>query len=241
MQQNQKVAVVTGGGSGIGRASAVALAKAGFAVAVAGRRVDALRATVEEAGGDNAALAVPTDVADPASIAELFGTVRDTFGRIDVLLNNAGQHGPDAPLEEVTLAEWQGLLASNLTSVFLCTQEAVRTMKTQRPRGGRIINNASVSAHSPLPNGVAYTATKHAITALTKQTLLEGRDVDITCSQLDIGSCLTDMMISMEIGGPSFDVQHVADAVVYLASLPLNATVQSMLMYATGMPFVGRG
>jgi len=251
-QPEVKVALVTGGGSGIGRASAVALAAAGFAVVVAGRRSEPLDATarrIESAGGR--ALAVATDVADPASVRALFERTRSAFGRLDVLFNNAGIGAPAIPLDELPLERWKAVVDTNLTGAFVCTQEAFRLMKAQTPRGGRIINNGSISAHAPRPRAVAYTSTKHAITGLTKQTSLDGREFDIACGQIDIGNAATEMTERMTQGVPQatgevaveprIDVGHVARAVVYMATLPLDANVQFMTVMATKMPFIGRG
>ena len=247
-----KVAIVTGAGSGIGRASALALLKDGWKVALAGRRADALEAT-RSAAGELAgnALAVPTDATDPAAVKALFAATRDTFGRVDLLFNNAGTGAPAIPLEDLTVEQWKTVVDINLTAVFLCTQEAFRTMKSQSPRGGRIINNGSISAHAPRPLSSPYTATKHAITGLTKSASLDGRPYDIACGQIDIGNALTDMARAMTTGMPQangeiavepvMDVAHVARAVVHMASLPLEANVQFMTVMATKMPFVGRG
>jgi NAD(P)-dependent dehydrogenase (short-subunit alcohol dehydrogenase family) len=247
-----KVAIVTGAGSGIGRAAALALLKAGYHVALAGRRKDALDAT-RAAAGDAAAraLAVPTDATDPAAVKALFAATKGAFGRLDVLFNNAGTGAPPLPLEELTIAQWQAVVDVNLTAVFLCTQQAFVLMKSQSPRGGRIINNGSISAHAPRPFSSPYTATKHAITGLTKATALDGRPFDIACSQIDIGNAATEMTERMKKGVPQADgklaveptmnVQHVADAVVHMASLPLDANIQFMTIMATKMPFVGRG
>jgi NAD(P)-dependent dehydrogenase (short-subunit alcohol dehydrogenase family) len=247
-----KVALVTGAGSGIGRASALALLKAGFHVVLAGRRADALEATLQAAGdASERALAVPTDVTDPEAVKALFARTRDAFDRLDVLFNNAGTGAPPLPLEELTVKQWQTVVDINLTAVFLCTQQAFVLMKSQSPRGGRIINNGSISAHAPRPFSSPYTATKHAITGLTKATSLDGRPFDIACGQIDIGNASTDMTERMAKGVPQADgtlaveptmnVQHVADAVVHMASLPLDANVQFMTIMATKMPFVGRG
>ena len=248
----KKVAFVTGAGSGIGRASALALLKAGVHVARAGRRADALEAT-KGAAGELAgnALAVPTDATDPAAVKALFAATKEAFGRLDLLFNNAGTGAPAIPLEDLTVEQWKGVVDINLTAVFLCTQEAFRTMKSQSPRGGRIINNGSISAHAPRPFSSPYTATKHAITGLTKATSLDGRAHDIACSQIDIGNAATEMTERMKKGVPQADgtmaveptmnVQHVADAVVHMAGLPLDANVQFMTIMATKMPFVGRG
>ena len=247
-----KVALVTGAGSGIGRASALALLKAGFHVVLAGRRADALEETRAAAGDDaDRALAVATDVTDAEAVKALFARTRDAFGRLDVLFNNAGTGAPPLPLEELTVEQWQKVVDINLTAVFLCTQQAFVLMKSQSPRGGRIINNGSISAHAPRPFSSPYTATKHAITGLTKATSLDGRPFDIACGQIDIGNAATDMTERMKKGVPQADgtlaveptmnVQHVADAVVHMASLPLEANIQFMTVMATKMPFVGRG
>jgi NAD(P)-dependent dehydrogenase (short-subunit alcohol dehydrogenase family) len=248
----KKVAIVTGAGSGIGRASALALLEAGFHVTLAGRRADALEAT-RAAAGDSAdrALAVPTDATDPAAVKALFAATKEAFGRLDVLFNNAGTGAPAIPLEELTFAQWKTVVDINLTAVFLCTQQAFMMMKNQAPRGGRIINNGSISAHAPRPLSSPYTATKHAITGLTKATSLDGRAYDIACSQIDIGNAATEMTERMTRGvlqadgstavEPRMDVRHVANAVVHMASLPLDANVQFMTVMATNMPFIGRG
>ena len=252
MATHQKVAVVTGAGTGIGKAAAVALLQNGYRVAFAGRRREPLVEAIAQTGPLAAnGLAVPTDVADPASVAGLFEKVKATFGRLDVLFNNAGVGAPPINLEELTFAQWKNVIDINLTGAFLCTQEAMRIMKDQTPRGGRIINNGSISAHAPRPNSAPYTATKHAITGLTKSTSLDGRKYDIACGQIDIGNAGTDMAARMAQGVPQangqiaieplMDVGHVASAVVYMASLPLDANVQFMTIMATKMPFVGRG
>jgi NAD(P)-dependent dehydrogenase (short-subunit alcohol dehydrogenase family) len=246
----QKVALVTGAGSGIGRAVALALAAEGYAVALAGRRAEALDETASLAPG-TAMLAVPTNVAEVQSVNALFARTMTKFGRLDVLFNNAGTGAPPLPLEELTLAQWQAVVDTNLTGPFLCTQAAFRIMKAQSPRGGRIINNGSISAHAPRPNSAPYTATKHAITGLTKSTALDGRAFDIACGQIDIGNAATPMTARMKNGvpqpngtlvpEPTMDVEAVARAVLYMASLPLEANVLSMTVMATKMPFVGRG
>ena len=249
---NDRVALVTGAGSGIGRASAIALLRAGWRVALAGRRADALEGTVAEAGDAGPrALAVPTDVRDPASVKALFQKTREAFGRLDLLFNNAGMGTPAMPLEDLSVQQWKDVVDINLTGAFLCTQEAFRIMKDQTPRGGRIINNGSISAHTPRPFSAPYTATKHAITGLTKATSLDGRAYDIACGQIDIGNAATDMTQRMTQGvlqprgdmmvEPRMDVRHVADAVVHMASLPIDTNVQFMTIMATKMPFVGRG
>ncbi|WP_296583557.1 SDR family oxidoreductase [Xanthobacter sp.] len=246
----RKVAIVTGAGSGVGRSVAVALAEAGYAVALAGRRLEALEETVA-AMGDAPSLAVPTDVTDPESVRALFAATVEKFGRLDLLFNNAGTGAPAIPLEDLTFAQWQQVVSTNLTGPFLCTQEAFRVMKAQEPRGGRIINNGSISATAPRPFSSPYTSTKHAITGLTKSTSLDGRAYDIACGQIDIGNADTPMAQKMKAGVPQadlsikvepvMDVAHVASAVVYMASLPLDANVQFMTVMATKMPFIGRG
>jgi NAD(P)-dependent dehydrogenase (short-subunit alcohol dehydrogenase family) len=248
----KKVAIVTGAGSGIGRASALALLQAGWHVGLAGRRADALEAT-RTAAGDLAknAIAVPTDASDPAAVKALFATTRETFGRIDLLFNNAGTGAPPLPFEELSVEQWKAVVDINLTGVFLCCQEAFRAMKSQSPRGGRIINNGSISAHAPRPRSAPYTATKHAITGLTKSLALDGRAYDIACGQIDIGNAVTEMTERMTKGVPQasgelavedrMDVRHVADAVVHMASLPPGANILFMTVMATKMPFVGRG
>jgi NAD(P)-dependent dehydrogenase (short-subunit alcohol dehydrogenase family) len=252
MTTNRKVAMVTGAGSGIGRASALALLQEGYSVVLAGRRRESLEQTVAEAGPEGErALAVPADVSDPASVCALFKKTKETFGRLDVLLNNAGTGAPPVPLEELTVEQWRRVVDVNLTGAFLCTQAAFRLMKEQTPRGGRIINNGSISAHTPRPHSAPYTATKHAITGLTKSTALDGRAYDIACGQIDIGNAATPMTARMregvpqasgEVAGePTMAVEHVARAVVYMASLPLDANVLFLTVMATKMPFVGRG
>jgi NAD(P)-dependent dehydrogenase (short-subunit alcohol dehydrogenase family) len=247
-----RVAVVTGAGSGIGRLSAVALARDGFAVVAAGRRPDPLestRAEIEAAGGS--AVAVMTDVTDEGSVLGLFAAVRDAFGRLDLLFNNAGISMPAASVGDVTLEDWNRVVATNLTGAFLCTREAVRLMRAQVPAGGRIINNGSISAHVPRPNSVAYTATKHAITGLTRSTSLDGRRDGIACGQIDIGNAATALTATIAGGipqadgsllaEPTMDPLDVARAVAYMASLPLDANVQFMTVMATNMPYIGRG
>jgi NAD(P)-dependent dehydrogenase (short-subunit alcohol dehydrogenase family) len=247
-----KTALVTGAGSGIGRAAALALLREGYAVVLAGRRAEALQQTVKEAGKDGArALAVVADVSDPAAVHALFEKTKETFGRLDLLFNNAGVGAPAVPLEDLTLDQWRRVVDVNLTGAFLCTQEAFRLMKNQTPRGGRIINNGSLSAYVPRPNSAPYTATKHAITGLTRSTALDGRKYDIACGQIDIGNAGTEMTARMKAGvpqasgetavEPTMDVENVARAVVYMASLPLDANVLFLTVMATKMPFVGRG
>jgi NAD(P)-dependent dehydrogenase (short-subunit alcohol dehydrogenase family) len=246
-----KVAIVTGAGSGIGKASALALVRVGYAVALAGRRKELLEDVAREAGPGALTLAVPTDVADPASIRALFARTKEAFGRLDVLFNNAGIGAPAGPLEDLSLEQWRAVVDTNLTGSFVCTQEAIKMMKAQTPRGGRIINNGSISAHAPRPGSVAYTATKHAITGLTKTTALDGRKYDVACGQIDVGNAETPMTARMKKGVPQpngtveiepvMDVENVANAVVYMASLPLDANVLFMTVMATKMPFVGRG
>jgi len=246
----QKVAIVTGAGSGIGRAVALALVHDGYAVALAGRRAEALEQTASLAVGKTT-LVVPTNVADATSVAALFEKVIQKFGRLDVLFNNAGTGAPAVAMEELSLAQWQAVVDTNLTGAFLCTQAALRAMKAQTPRGGRIINNGSISAHAPRPNSAPYTASKHAITGLTKSTALDGRAFDIACGQIDIGNAETPMTARMKNGvpqpngtptpEPTMAVDAVASAVLFMVSLPLDANVLSLTVMATKMPFVGRG
>jgi NAD(P)-dependent dehydrogenase (short-subunit alcohol dehydrogenase family) len=251
MASNGKVALVTGGGSGIGKASALALAREGFAVVIAGRRPERLAEVVAEIEGlQGKALGVPTDVTDPASVEALFAATKEKFGRLDVLFNNAG-FGAAAPIEELEYAKWRGVIDSILTGSFLCTQQAFRMMKEQQPMGGRIINNGSISAHVPRPNSVAYTSAKHAITGLTKSTSLDGRRWDISCGQIDVGNALTEMTQRMTRGvlqptgetivEPVMDVENVARAVVFMSTVTPDANVQTITVMATKMPFVGRG
>jgi len=244
-----KIALVTGAGSGIGRAVALALAKAGYTVVLAGRRLPQLEQVAREAGAG--AVGMTADVTDPASVDALFARIAKAYGRLDLLFNNAGVSAPPAPLEDLSFDQWRSVVDTNLTGAFLCTQAAFRLMKTQQPRGGRIINNGSVSATAPRPRLVAYTASKHAVSGLTKATSLEGRAYDIACGQIDIGNTATDVASAMTSGTlqadlsiktePVFDVKHVADAVVYMAGLPLEANVLFMTVMATKMPYVGRG
>jgi NAD(P)-dependent dehydrogenase (short-subunit alcohol dehydrogenase family) len=246
-----KIAMVTGAGSGIGRATALALLDAGYAVVLAGRRREALEQTISQAPRDSVTLAVPTDVRDEASVGALFLATLERFGRLDLLFNNAGMGAPQMSFDELSLAQWNDIVAVNLTGVFLCARAAFRTMKAQRPQGGRIINNGSISAQSPRPMSAPYTATKHAITGLTKSLSLDGRIHGIACGQIDIGNATTAMTLHMPRGAlqadgslreePTMDVRHVADTIVHMANLPLNTNVQFMTLMATQMPFVGRG
>jgi NAD(P)-dependent dehydrogenase (short-subunit alcohol dehydrogenase family) len=252
MAEFDKVAIVTGAGSGIGRAVALALLGDGYAVALAGRREDPLQETAAAAGeAAPRALAVPTDISDPASVRALFDKTKEAFGRLDVLFNNAGIGAWAIPLEELPYEDWKAAVDINLSGAFLCTQEAFRLMKAQDPQGGRIINNGSISADRPRPNSAPYTATKHAITGLTKSTSLDGRRYDIACGQIDIGNAATEMTAGMAEGAtqadgsnavePRLDVAHGASAVLYMASLPLDVNVQFMTIMATKMPYIGRG
>jgi NAD(P)-dependent dehydrogenase (short-subunit alcohol dehydrogenase family) len=246
-----KVAIVTGAGTGIGKSAALALLREGYRVALAGRRRERLEKVAAESGAGARVLVVPADVANPDSVRALFAKTRDAFGRLDVLFNNAGTAAPGVPLEELTYEQWKHVVDVNLTGMFLCTQEAFRIMKSQDPRGGRIINNGSLAAHVPRPDSAPYTATKHAVTGLTKSTSLDGRKYDIACSQIDVGNARTDLSARMAAGVPQadgtvaseplMDVEHVGRAVAYIASLPLDVNVQFMTIMATKMPFVGRG
>jgi NAD(P)-dependent dehydrogenase (short-subunit alcohol dehydrogenase family) len=247
-----KVAIITGAGSGIGKAAALALLGEHYAVVLAGRRRELLEQVAAEGRQFNSpSLIVPTDVRDPESVRNLFAKTRESFGRLDVLFNNAGIGAPPVALEDLPFDRWQAVIETNLTGVFLCTQEAFRIMKAQVPRGGRIINNGSISAHAPRPNSAPYTATKHAMTGLTKSTSLDGRKYDIACGQIDIGNAGTELTKRMEQGvpqasgviapEPTFDVRHVAEAIVYMANLPLDTNIQFLTIMATKMPFVGRG
>ncbi|HWE00708.1 MAG TPA: SDR family oxidoreductase [Bryobacteraceae bacterium] len=247
-----RIALITGAGSGIGRASALALEAAGWSVALAGRREAELEETAKRAqGGGGKMLPVATDVSKPESVKALFDRVENEFGRLDLLFNNAGTNAPGAPMEELTFEQWSTVVGVNLTGPFLCAQSAMRMMKAQTPRGGRIINNGSISAHTPRPNSAPYTSTKHAITGLTKSIALDGRAFDIACGQIDIGNAATEMTQRMTAGVPQangttmveprMDVKHVADAVVYMAQLPLDANVLFITVMATTMPLVGRG
>ena len=252
MSPHTKVALVTGAGTGIGKAVALAFLQEGYRVTLTGRRKELLAQAVLEAGtAAGQALIVPTDVRDPASVRTLFAQTKEAFGRLDVLFNNAGVSAPGIPLEDLSYEQWQAVVDTNLTGAFLCTQEAFKIMKSQDPRGGRIINNGSISAHAPRPNSAPYTATKHAMTGLTKSTALDGRKYDIACGQIDIGNALTEMASVMTRGVPQangsvaveavMDVQHVARAVLHMAGLPLDTNVLFMTIMATKMPFVGRG
>jgi len=251
MNANNKVAIVTGAGSGIGKAVALALLKEGYHVVFAGRRQDALERAVKESGAGTRAMAVPTDVSNPESVRSLFVRTKEAFGRLDLLFNNAGISVSGVPIEDLSFEQWTSVVDVNLTGTFLCTQEAIKIMKSQNPRGGRIINNGSTSAHVPRPNSAPYTATKHAITGLTKSTSLDGRKYDIACSQIDIGNAATERTAKFAKGIPQangtiaveplMDVAHVASTVVYMASLPLDANVQLLTVMATKMPFIGRG
>jgi NAD(P)-dependent dehydrogenase (short-subunit alcohol dehydrogenase family) len=252
MGSSPKIAIVTGAGSGIGKAVAIALARESYSVVLAGRRKEPLEATAREVGQTNSkTLVVPADVSDPTAVRELFAKTKDAFGRLDLLFNNAGASGRAIPLEDLTYEQWKSIVDTNLSGTFLCTQEAFKIMKSQDPRGGRIINNGSISAHSPRPNSAPYTASKHGVTGLTKVTSLDGRKYDIACGQLDIGNASTEMAERMKKGvpqangtvavEPTMDPADVARAVVYMASLPLDANVQFMTVMATKMPFIGRG
>jgi NAD(P)-dependent dehydrogenase (short-subunit alcohol dehydrogenase family) len=252
MASPEKIALVTGASSGVGRATALALMKAGYTVVLAGRRKDALEATAAQGKAfDGKSLVVPADVTDHASVKALFARTKEAFGRLDVLFNNAGVGAPPVPMEELTYEQWKKVVDTNLSGPFLCTQEAIKIMKAQSPRGGRIINNGSISAHTPRPNSAPYTSTKHAITGLTKSTALDGRAHDIACGQVDIGNAASEMTERMKSGVPQADgsnkvepvmaAENVASAVVYMASLPPDANVLFLTVMATKMPFVGRG
>jgi len=252
MASSNKVAIVTGAGTGVGKAAALALLKAGYSVALAGRRADLLEAAAAEGKASGSkALVVQTDVGVPESVRALFAKTKEAFGRLDLLFNNAGIGAPAVPLEDLPYEQWKAVVDINLTGAFLCTQEAFKIMKSQEPRGGRIINNGSISAHTPRPNSVAYTSTKHGMTGLTKTTALDGRKYDIACGQIDIGNAATPMTARMAKGvpqangsvevEPTMDVEIVARAVVQMASLPLDANILFMTVMATKMPFVGRG
>jgi NAD(P)-dependent dehydrogenase (short-subunit alcohol dehydrogenase family) len=252
MDSPARIAIVTGAGTGIGKQTTLALLREGYSVVLAGRRKELLDGTVlESKSSGSRTLVVPADVGDPGSVKALFTKTRETFGRLDLLFNNAGVGAPGIPLEDLTYEQWKSVVDINLTGAFLCTQEAFRIMKSQEPRGGRIINNGSISAHAPRPNSAPYTTTKHGMTGLTKATSLDGRKYDIACGQIDIGNAATEMTARMKRGvpqangslevEPTFDAEQVARAVVYMASLPLEANVLFITVMATKMPFVGRG
>jgi NAD(P)-dependent dehydrogenase (short-subunit alcohol dehydrogenase family) len=251
MGSHEKVAVVTGAGTGVGKAAALALLKEGYRVVLVGRRPEFLEKTAAESGAGPRALAVPADVSNPESVRMLFQKTKEAFGRVDLLFNNAGVNAPGIPFEDLTHEHWKAVVDTNLTGMFLCAQEAFRMMKSQEPRGGRIINNGSISAHAPRPDSAPYTATKHGVTGLTKSLSLDGRKYDIACGQIDIGNALSEMSARMVTGvkqangtiAPEamMDVQRVADTVVYMASLPIDINVQFVTIMATKMPFIGRG
>jgi len=251
MTTHNKVAIVTGAGTGIGKAVTLALLRDGYRVALAGRRREPLEQTAVQSGDAARALVVPTDVSDAGSVQALFARVKESFGRLDLLFNNAGIFIPGMEIDELSVEQWKAVVDINLTGSFLCAREAFRMMKAQDPRGGRIINNGSISAHAPRPNSVPYTATKHAITGLTKSLSLDGRRYDIACGQIDIGNARTEIAAPMAKGVPQangqiaveplMDLTHVASAVLYMASLPIDTNVQFMTIMATKMPFVGRG
>jgi NAD(P)-dependent dehydrogenase (short-subunit alcohol dehydrogenase family) len=255
MNTQTKVTIVTGAGSGIGRQTALAFLKEGYAVALAGRRRASLETTAVESGpASSRALVVPTDITNPYAVHNLFKQAKETFGRVDVLFNNAGIFGPSVLFEDIPYEEWKAVVDTNLTGAFLCAREAFRIMKRQQPQGGRIINNGSISAHAPRPNSASYTATKHAITGLTKSLSLDGRKYDIACTQIDIGNAATDLINAILRDGagatqadgsiakePTMELEHVARAIVHIANLPLDVNVQFMTIMATKMPFLGRG
>lgn len=252
MSSVTRIAVVTGAGSGIGRQVALALLHEGYSVVLAGRRKESLESTAGEAGASGGqALVVPTDVSDPASVKKLFAKTKETFGRIDLLFNNAGTNAPPVPFEDLTFEQWKAVVDVNLTGMFLCTQEAFRLMKSQTPRGGRIINNGSISAHAPRPNSAPYTATKHGVTGLTRSISLDGRKYGIACGQIDIGNADTEMAAKMKSGVPQangaiavepmMEASDVARAILFMASLPPSANAQFLTIMATTMPFIGRG
>ena len=236
-----RVALITGAGSGIGKATALAFLRDGFRVVLAGRHLDTLEAVRAEAGASEGSMACRADVSNPTEVRALFEATREKFGRLDVLFNNAGMNAPFLPLEEMPYEKWREVIDTNVTGTFLCTQQAFRLMKDQTPRGGRIINNGSISAHTPRANSAPYTASKHAITGLTKSTSLDGRKYDIACGQIDIGNALTELGSRLPQAEPMMDVNHVANAVLHMAKLPLEANVQFMTILATKMPFIGRG
>jgi len=251
MESQRRIAVVTGAGTGIGKAAALALLKAGYCVVLVGRRPDILEKTAAESGAGPRAMPISADIRDPDAVQMLFQKVKEMFGRVDLLFNNAGVNAPGIPFEDLAYSQWKPVVDTNLTGMFLCAQEAFRLMKSQKPRGGRIINNGSISAHAPRPDSAPYTATKHGVTGLTRSISLDGRKYDIACSQIDIGNALTELSARMasgvrQAGGetspePMMDVRHVGDAVVYMASLPLDVNIQFMTIMATKMPFIGRG
>ena len=251
MSSESKIAIVTGAGTGVGKAAALALLGAGYKVVLAGRRQEPLDAVAKESGAGDKALAVPTDVSDPDSVRALFDAAVAAFGRVDVVFNNAGVNAPGIPLEDLTVAQWRNVVDINLTGVFLCIQNAFRVMKAQKPMGGRIINNGSISAHTPRPHSIAYTATKHGVMGLTKTASLDGRKYDIAVGQIDIGNAATEMAARMAKGVPQangeiaieplMDVDHVGEAVAHMAALPLASNIPFMTIMATKMPFVGRG
>jgi NAD(P)-dependent dehydrogenase (short-subunit alcohol dehydrogenase family) len=238
---DSRVALITGAGSGIGRATALAFLRDGFRVALAGRNAQKLRRVVEESGAGERASAIVADVTRPDEVRALFDAVQARFGRLDVLFNNAGVNAPLVPIEDIAYEQWREVLDTNLTGAFLCTQQAFRVMKGQTPRGGRIINNGSISAHVPRANSAPYTASKHAMTGLTKSTSLDGRPFDIACGQIDIGNAMTELAVRNQNTEPTMDVEHVANAVLQMAKLPAEANVQFMTILATKMPYVGRG
>jgi NAD(P)-dependent dehydrogenase (short-subunit alcohol dehydrogenase family) len=252
MSGENKIAIITGAGSGVGKGAALALLRDGWSVVLAGRRAEALAGTVEQAGADGArALPVPTDVADPASVKALFEAAKGEYGRLDLLFNNAGIGAPPIPLEELSVEQWRSVVDINLSGMFYCTQEAFRLMKEQDPMGGRIINNGSISAHVPRPNSIPYTATKHAVTGITRSSSLDGRKYNIACGQIDIGNAATEMTERMKGGVPQadgstmpeplMDLDHVSQTIAHMASLPLASNVQFVTITATKMPFIGRG
>ena len=251
MSSNGRVAIITGGGTGIGKHSALALLRDGYSVVIAGRRMEPLDETVAEAGAGAAILAVQTDVGDPESVRALFAKTKEAFDRLDVLFNNAGHGAPRVPMEDLAYEDWQRVVDTNLTGTFLCTQQAIKIMKAQEPMGGRIINNGSISAHVPRPDSSPYTSTKHAITGLTRSTSLDGRKYNIACGQIDIGNAATPMTAKSAEGSPqphgaimvepTFDVEHVADTIVQMSNLPLDTNVQFITIMATDMPYIGRG
>jgi NAD(P)-dependent dehydrogenase (short-subunit alcohol dehydrogenase family) len=251
MDGQKKVAVVTGAGTGIGKAAALALLKAGWCVVLTGRRAELLEKAAAESGAGPRVLAVAADVSDQEAVRRLFARAKEAFGRLDLLFNNAGVGAPGIPFEDLTFEQWKPTVDTNLTGMFLCAREAFRMMKSQEPRGGRIINNGSISAHAPRPDSAPYTSTKHGVTGLTKSLSLDGRKYDIACGQIDIGNALTELSLGMVAGvkqpngemtpEPMMDVRHVGDAIVYMAGLPLEVNVQFMTIMATKMPFLGRG